>query len=338
MTDHTNMTLEQVRVLSNAIQVFEALEQHRRDDSRFNGSMHWKHIRGRDYLYRGFTGGRNRSLGRRSAETEALKRRFERGRAAHRERRDALVDQLRIHGGYIKVNRLNRFPRSGARIIRALDKARIPHRVIGTNALYAYETSAGVLFMPHQLATDDIDLLMNAQQSLKIVANLKKRTLLSLVKSTDKSFKRLNESPYEFAAGNARGYRVELVTQGSPDPMQPTAFAELLQQGDLQPVGIDSLKWHVASPRYSEVVFDQQGMPLRLETVDPRAFVLHKWYVSQRDDRNPAKRRRDEAHARAVAIVIASELRHLPAAPAIGKLFPATLIRQAPFDADELSI
>ncbi len=336
--DYVNMSPEQARALINATQIYQAHEQHRRNDSRFSGSMHWKHISGRDYLYRGFTGGRNHSLGRRSPETEELKRRFETGRAEHKQRGEALVEQLETHCGYIKVNRLNRFPSSGARIIRALDKARIPHRVIGTNALYAYEISAAVLFMPEQLATDDIDLLMDARQSLKIVANLKKRTLLSLVKDTDKSFKRLTDSPYEFAAVNERGYRVDLVTQGTPDPMRPAAFAELLQAGDLQPVGIDSLKWHVSSPRYAEVVFDEQGIPLRVETIDPRAFVLHKWYVSQKSDREPVKRRRDEAHARAVATVIVNELRHLPAAPAIGKLFPNGLIGRAPYDTDEFSI
>ena len=120
--------------------------------------------------------------------------------------------------------------------------------------------------------------------------------------------------------------------------MRPGEFAKLLQADDLRPIAIDSLKWYLASPQYSEVVFDEQGMPLRVETVDPRVFVLHKWYVSQQNDRRPVKRRRDEAQAKTVADVVVNELGHLPAAKAVGKLFPDSLIRDAPYDSDRFSI
>lgn len=312
--------------------------QLRDSDARFNGSMHWKRISGREYLYRSYSGGKNQSLGPRSAETEAIKQRFEAGSAEHKTRTRELVEKVKIHAGYIKVNRLNRFPKAGARVIRSFQQAEIPHRVIGTNAIYAYEISAGVLFMPEHLATEDMDLLMDDRQSLKITAKLGKRTLLSLIKKTDKTFKRLTDSPYEFAAVNSKGYRVELITQGAREPIQPSEFNRLLQAGDLRPIGIDSLKWHIASPRYSEVVFDEQGMPLKIDTVDPRAFVLHKVYVSKKADRRPAKRRRDEQHARIVAMLIARELKHLPESPAIAKLFPEALVRQAPYDPDQFSV
>ncbi len=332
------MNSEQTRVLTNAIQLFQALEKHRESDGRFAGSMHWKHISGRDYLYRGFSGGRNHSLGLRNRETEEIKQRFEAGARAHKKRTMELLAQVKIHSGYVKVNHLNRFPISGARILRALQKAGVPNRVIGTNALYAYETGAGVLFMPDQLATDDIDLLMDARQSVKITANLKKRTLLSLLKDTDKSFKRLSDSPYEFAASNDKGYRVEFITQGNKDPMLPSDFSRLLKQGDLQPIGIDSLKWCVSSPRFTEIVFDTRGMPLTVDTVDPRAFALHKWHVSQRSDRHPRKRRRDEAQARAVAAVVSRELRHLPATEVITRLFPSSVVNRDSRSEDEFSI
>jgi len=336
--NYVKMTSEQAKVLTDATQIFEALEQHRKHDGRFRGSMHWKHINNRDYLYRGFSGGRSQSLGPRSHETEEIKQRFDAGRSEHKQRSKALAEQARIHAGYIKVNRLNRFPRFGARVIRALQREQIPHRVIGTNSLYVYEVGAGVVFLPDQLSTEDIDLLMDDRQGLKIATRLKKRTLLSLVKDTDKTFKRLSSSPNEFAAVTESGYRVEFVTQGGRDIMRPGEFAKLLQADDLRPIAIDSLKWYLASPQYSEVVFDEQGMPLRVETVDPRVFVLHKWYVSQQNDRRPVKRRRDEAQAKTVADVVVNELGHLPAAKAVGKLFPDSLIRDAPYDSDRFSI
>ncbi len=72
--------------------------------------------------------------------------------------------------------------------------------------------------------------------------------------------------------------------------------------------------------------------------MDPRAFVLHKWYVSQQPDREPAKRRRDATQARQMASLLTQELRHLPASPAISKLFPDVLLEQSPYTPDKFEI
>jgi hypothetical protein len=291
--------------------------------------MHWKRIGGTDYLYRGFTGGKSQSLGQRSAETEAMKERFDQGKAEHRRQTKALAAQVELRSRYVKANRLNRFPRAGARVLRELQQARIPVRVIGTNALHVYEVSAGVLILPEHVATEDVDLLIDDRQSLKIAAGLGTRTLLSIVQKADRSFRRLTDSPAEFAAVDDRGYRVELITQGRKGGRGASDLAELLAAADLRPVEIPSLEWLLASPRCSEVVFDESGAPLRVDTVDPRAFVLFKYFTSRRDVRRPAKRRRDAEHARVVAELLREELRHLPPSPAIERLFPSDVVRAA---------
>jgi len=51
---------EQVRVAVNARQLFEQLEQHRLQADSVAGSMHWKTINGREYLYRACSYGKNR--------------------------------------------------------------------------------------------------------------------------------------------------------------------------------------------------------------------------------------------------------------------------------------
>jgi len=336
-SEYATLTPEQSKVLANAIQLFEALEEARRDDPRFKGSMLWKNVRGHEYLYRVLPGGVFRSLGRRTPDNEARKQSFEARRAAHRERTRSLIDQVKLHASYIKANRLNRFPLAGARVVRALRRANLPHRVIGTTAMHVYEVAAGVLILPALLTTEDMDVMMDASQGIRLAAKLRKRTLLSLLKDTDKSFKRLTDSPFEFTAANDSGYRVDFVSQGSPSPVAGGDFSQLLQQKDLKPVGIDSLKWLVATPRFSGVVFDQKGAPLRVHTVDPRAFVLHKWYVAHRDDRAPVKRRRDEAQSRLVATILANELPHLADAPAIRRLFPKSVVRDSPLD-DEFDV
>lgn len=329
---------EQVRVAVNARQLFEQLEQHRLQADSVAGSMHWKIIHGREYLYRAYSYGKNRSLGVRSPETEQIKYKFENRQADYKAREIEYRDQFKKYAAYIKANHLNRFPLAGARVLRSLHKQKIPYRLIGTNALYAFEARAGVMIQPEHLATEDMDVLMDARQGIRIVANLQAGSLLSLLQTSDKSFRRISTSPYEFAAANDKGFRVDFITQGTGSPMRRSAFDELLETDDLHPVVIDSLKWHVSAPHYEAVVFDMQGMPLRVATVDPRAFVLHKWFVSQQPDREPMKRIRDENQARLVATMIRNELTDLPVTRAISRIFPHVLQVEAEDALDEFSL
>ena len=46
-------------------------------------------------------------------------------------------------------------------------------------------------------------------------------------------------------------------------------------------------------------------------TIDPRAFVLYKLYLSQKEDRDPIKKPRDIAQARAIFNLIQERLPHL---------------------------
>jgi hypothetical protein len=153
---------------------------------------------------------------------------------------------------------------------------------------------------PKRLATADIDVLMDARQGLKIITDIEE--------------------------------------EESADPMKMSDFERYLEAGDLKPVGTDSLKWAIASPRFEAVVFDEKGMPLRLVTVDPRAFVLHKWHVSQQPDREPLKRHRDEAQARLVATLLRDELRELSATQAVERAFPHLLRQQASSRLDEYDL
>ncbi|WP_299314418.1 GSU2403 family nucleotidyltransferase fold protein [uncultured Halomonas sp.] len=335
---YTRLELEQAKVATNAIQLFEALEAHRRDARQVAGSMHWKRIAGREYLYRGYSFGKNRSLGPRSAETESIKASFAARKAAYQARESALKQQLKTHAAYVRANGLNRFPLTAARVIRALQRKDVPFRIIGTNALYAYEARAGVRIEPEHLATSDVDVLMDARQGVRIAAQVNPEGLLALIQRTDKTFQRFADSTFMFCAVNDAGYRVDFITQGGGDTLQMNDFERLLEGQDLTPVTIASLKWLIASPRFAAVVFDERGMPLRLSTVDPRAFVLHKWYVSQRADREPLKRYRDEAQARLVAGLLHLEMRDLPTTRAVARAFPHLLHQGASAELDDFDV
>ena len=330
--------LEQRKVAISASDVFQVLQAHRQQAASVAGSMHWKQINGRQYLYRGYSYGKNQSLGARSPETEKIKQQFEERRKSYKEEDASLLAKVQLHAQYIKANQLNRFPLTGARVLRALQQLMIPHRVVGTNALYIYEMSAGILFQPEHLATEDIDVLFDAQQGIKIVSQLKDESLLSLLQKTDKSFRPLSGSNYEFAASNADGYRVDFITQGEGNLFEHGHFEEMLQKDGLFPVTIDSLKWLTSSPHFSAVVFDSLGMPLQVDSIDPRAFTLYKWHMSQQPDRKAIKRHRDASQAQIMVTVLGNELHHLPKSAAIQKIFPNRVQADSKAKIDQFSL
>jgi len=328
---------QQAKIIVDARQSFEAWRRDVALKNDFRGSMHWKFIKGKDYLYRGYTGGKNASLGARNSETEAIKEKFDENKSEAIEREKIALQQVKLHAAFIKAVGLNRFPSAGAKVIRALQKQGIPHKIIGTNAIYAYEMAGGVLFNSDHLATQDIDVLFDSRQSLKIASNLDRGSLLGLIQRTDKSFQPLSNSPREFAAVNADQYRVDFITQGH-SPMRVSEFNSLLDDGDLQPVEIDSLKWVLSAPTFEQIVFDSIGMPVLLNAIDPRAFVLHKWYVSKQPDRDRVKAIRDEAQARSVASLLRNQLPQLPYGGVINKIFPAKMQAQARSEIDEFDL
>ena len=328
--DYTKFTTEQIKVFTNAVQLFEIFENLANEASRFDGSMHWKTIDDRQYLYRGFSGGRNTSLGPRKEQTEAVKQAFTDAKARFREQMKYTREQLRIHSGYVRLNRLNRFPQTAADVVRAFHKAKIPLTIVGTNALYVYETAAGVMFLPEHLATNDADMLLDNRRSFHIAAKLKKRTLLQLLKKADESFEKVSSDIFEFAAANRDGYRVDFITQEKTDLMSPNDFFKTLSPDDLKPQCIGSLKWLVSSPRFSEVVFDQKGAPIRLETVDPRAYLIHKYHVALYERQNALKRNKDLRQVQLMLSLLQSEFPHLTLNPALERLFPNRLIKEQP--------
>ena len=100
---------------------------------------------------------------------------------------------------------------------------------------------------------------------------------------------------------------------------EPSTLGE---SGDLVATEIRNLQWLVSSPKFSQVVIGQDGYPALMIVPDPRAFALHKPWMSEQMDREPVKKVRDRDQAVAVAKLVlqylpqyrfnASELRMFP--------------------------
>ena len=58
---------------------------------------------------------------------------------------------------------------------------------------------------------------------------------------------------------------------------------------------------------------------------DPRAFALHKLWLSERDDRNPLKKKRDRHQAHTVAYLLARYMPQYKFAAEEMKMFPRSV-------------
>jgi hypothetical protein len=297
--------------LSQAWEAWIDAEDMRRHS--FLGSMGFEARDGKDYLYRR-VGGAGKSLGPRSEQTEEQLARFKDGREENRARLQRLQDSLDKQAAILRGLRDGRLPVVAARILRELRlhsrQSRI--RVVGTNALYAYEALAGVRFEVGATATSDTDLLHDDRNRLRLLTDERRLIgLAEMIKSRiDASF--TSRNPRDYRLTNAEGYMVELIRPKPRPAWKKMPGAESGQAGDLVGTPIIGLQWLVNAPAVDTIVVDERGYPAPIRCPDPRYWAAHKFWLSTREDRDPAKKGRDAAQALAVVKLIAEKLPHLP--------------------------
>jgi len=309
---------DQRREVVNTRQRFDAWRDAKLRLDGYRGSMVWAKTKGSTYLRRSYYDGRSgirkqTSLGLRSAETEQIKSEFERGRRETKSRYEDLTAVLDRQASINRAVGLGRLPLIAARILRALDDARLlgnAVRVVGTNAIYAYEAVAGAFIDPEITSTEDIDLLLDARRTVRLIASeeVPHSSLLSLLQRIDHSFIR---DRHRFRAINKDGYLVDLI-----EPMRDPPWAHepgsIGGKDDLEAVEIEGLVWLENSPPFEATVVDVRGAPARMVAPDPRVFMALNLWLSNRPDRDPQQRRRDAAQARVVAQMVKREFLHLP--------------------------
>jgi hypothetical protein len=297
---------EQRRQLIDARQVFEAYELARGEFRiRYEGSMRWGERAGAEYLL--YKRGRSeKSLGAYSAETETIYQNFLNGRETGKKRLEKLSARMDELARINVAMEIARVPLLTARIIRRLSDARLlgGHLfVIGTNALYAYEASAGAFIESSMLATGDADLLMDARRRLGLAFDsVKREGIIGLLQKVDKSF--TTRGGIDYHAVNSEGFFVDLIRPEDGKILNEKK-RERIGDGnfDLCATPIKGLNWLINAPKFSAIAIDEKGYPLRIETIDPRIFALHKAWVSEQQGRDPLKVTRDRAQAEAIAFM-----------------------------------
>jgi hypothetical protein len=82
-------------------------------------------------------------------------------------------------------------------------------------------------------------------------------------------------------------------------------------ESDLVATEVPGLQWLLNSPKLDVVAIDEDGWPVPMRVPDPRAFALHKAWLSGLLTREPIKKPRDLDQARAVAQLIQDEMPQL---------------------------
>lgn len=285
-------------------QAWDDAERQRRDS--FLGSLDWERRGQRDYLYRRI-GRTTRSLGPRSAETEAQHAAFARGQAENAERLRSAVQQLERQAAILRALGAGRLPVIAARILRQIEVHRPGMRppILGTDALFVYEALADIAFSPHTAATADI----GKRNRLRLAVDARAIPgLQRLVASkVDGSFKPGRAGDNRLT--NKSGYTVDFVAVDSAEIAGP----------------VGGLRWLLGAPAVEAAVIDLRGFPVTVRSPDPRFWTVHKVWLAQRGDRPADRRRRDRAQASLMKRLLAERLPQFPLDDAFLRALPGPL-------------
>jgi len=145
-------------------------------------------------------------------------------------------------------------------------------RVIGTHALFAYESMAGAEFKVELLASGDVDLLFDGRKKIALLAKKRENQgLIELLRKADNSF--AISSSDAFRAINKDGFMVDFITQDKG--MLSPSLAPMAAH-DLAAAEVPNLEWLASAPRIEQVVIAANGQPVMMPVPDPRAYALHK--------------------------------------------------------------
>ncbi len=298
-----------MRQYIDAVATFEAYEEALAEAAKVRGGMYWHKgpasAPDEAYLVRTSASGSEKSLGPRSPETEAMYASFRQRKELAEQRRDGLKAGLVKHK---RMNRALRVGRVAPLIVEILNRLAATNlgehfRVVGTHALYAYESAAGVTFEDAAVATRDIDLLWDVRKRVAFATALSKvdSSMLGVLKKVDPTFRIRNSQKY--TAVNKDGFEVDIIPreQASDDP-HPVRLSD--DEDDFWVAQAPRAQELLDSPQFSAVIVATNGDMARMNTLEPMAFVQFKQWMSTLPQRDPLKRRRDAVQAKAVEAVV----------------------------------
>jgi len=303
---------EQLRALGNAAQFYADWRVALSEIPAH--SLYWNPAGGHEYL--ASTSSAQRSLGRRSPETEQMYETHTAAKQAAEQRLSAIEARINESAPLWRALRLPSVDPLTGRILRELDKGELLGSkilIIGTYALKAYEVEAADTFATGMDATDDLDLtLLLGDSSVP-------RAVLRALKRVDTNFIVNPNAPTR--AVNGSGYRVDLLTTLAGEKSIDPAFG-------WRPAPLEGQDWLLLGKPVTTVVVDARGWPVPMIVPDPRYFALHKLWLSKR--RPGPKRAKDERQGEALLEAVRRDMPHYSMDDTFLSSLPPSLREQWP--------
>jgi hypothetical protein len=314
------LTEDQRRQFIDSEQVFQALEVAEEEAWRHRGSMFWREQAGRNYLVKLEPDSSQKGLGVESPQTKQTFDKFMTRKAQVEQRVKALREQAETMKRLNRALRVGRTPDIIIDVINALKKARVGEHflLVGTNALYAYETAAGVRFPHEVLATRDADFLYDTRKRGEFLQVMDQRGLsfLELLRKADKTFERHPEENH--TAVNSKGYEIDVIRRFPPPELEAAEHPMRMtdDEHDLWAMRASTGQQLLSVPRFKQVVVGVSGAMATLTTVHPLEFARVKHALSKKAGRDPHKAPKDEKQATMVEALVEQYLPHLAQRPA----------------------
>ncbi|MEJ8856632.1 GSU2403 family nucleotidyltransferase fold protein [Variovorax robiniae] len=281
---------------------------------QYVGGMYWKQQGEYEYLVKTQLDNRQQRIGPRSPDTEKIYADFSSRKQAIEGRLSSLKDALKEAERLNKALKVGRVPAIVISILQALEAAELGEHftVVGTHALYAYESAAGVRIAQGALATQDVDLLWDARRRVRFIADMARleTSVLCVLQRADPTFQR-KEDQNETAI-SASGFEVDFLRR-QPEGDDPHPFRFSDDEGDLWPVQAIRASTLTSAPRFEHIVISVTGRMAMMRTIAPEAFVEFKrWMADKAKQRPEVKRRRDRRQADIVQAMLDEGLLPLP--------------------------
>jgi hypothetical protein len=302
----------QKRQFIDAETVFLALTKAQKAATEVRGSMLWRDLRGKSTLIRTSTSSAQKSLGPRSAETEAIYTSFMARKKTVQERQKALKSQLATQQRLNRALRVGRVPNVVVGVLNALESMGVQEHfmVVGTHALYAYETAAGVRITQEAMATRDVDMLFDTRKRIAFFSAMKKidSSLIGVLRKVDPSFEVVDDQLY--TARNQDGFEVDIIRRTAKDA-DPHPLRMSDDEDDFWAVQVSMGEKLQSARRMDQVVVATSGEMALMRTVHPLDFARIKQALSKQIGRDPNKRGKDALQADIVTELVAQHLPHL---------------------------
>lgn len=302
----------QKRQYIDAETVFLALAQARKAAAEVRGSMFWRDLKGTRTLIRSSASGGQKSLGAHSESTQKLFDSFMLRKTNAEARVKALKAQLATQQRLNRAHRVGRVPNIVVNVLNVLEKAGVAAHflVVGTHALYAFETAAGVRIAEQAMATRDVDMLFDTRKRLAFFTAMEKldSSLIGLLRKADASFEVVEDQHY--TARNNDGFEVDIIRRMAggidPHPMRMSSAED-----DFWAVQVSMGDKLAAARRFDQVVVATSGDMALMRTVHPLDFARIKLALSQQVGRDANKRGKDALQATIVRTLVSDYLPHL---------------------------